>query len=716
MKIAIVFNRDSKSVINLFGVPNQERYGLKAIRRIAEALKRQGHQVTALEGDKDLIARLEEFMPRVLKHERPGMVFNLAYGIQGRARYTHVPSILEMVGIPYVGSGPLAHSLALDKVVAKIIFQRHGLPTPEFAVLENPASPPPALPYPLIAKPKHEAVSFGVRLVRDERELREAAAAIFEKFQQPVLVERFIDGREINVGLLGNAPPEALPPAELDFGPGGPRIYTYEDKSRKSGREVKILCPAPLSPELTQKARELAVRAFSSLGLNDCARVDMRLDAQGNFHILEINSLPSLGEHGSYVQGAKVAGLGFEALLNRLVEAAGARYFGGAKPVRIQTEAANAPSAIFSFLTSGRDRIERRLQEWTAISSRSLDPLGLREAQRELRKLLAEMRMKPVAALSDESSVMTWQTGKGFEGGTILIGHLDVPLPRDVAPQPFRREAEWLFGEGIGCSRAPLVMLEFALRALRRLRVLHNLKLGVSFYCDEGIDCRYSAKLLSAAAAKAGRVLVLRPGNPGDRLVTGRWGQRKYRFAAQGSPRRLDGSFQMTDPLHWLSRRLDRIRALSSPEKKLAVAVVDVDTEAHPQHLPHAVSATLLMSYGEERAADRAEKSMRRILENNGAKGRLELVSDRPPMIRRPSSAALLRTLAEAARRWDIPLNHESSAWPSAGGFAPDSAPVICGLGPVADALYTPREAVSRISLVQRTLLLAQVLAEAARR
>ena len=194
MKIAIVYNRDSKSVINLFGVPNRERYGLKAIRRIAEALKRQGHHVKALEGDKDLIARLEEFMPRVLKHERPGMVFNLAYGIQGRARYTHVPSILEMVGIPYVGSGPLAHSLALDKVVAKIIFQRHGLPTPEFAVLESPASPFPRWPYPLIAKPKHEAVSFGVRLVRDERELREAAAAIFEKFQQPALVERFIDG------------------------------------------------------------------------------------------------------------------------------------------------------------------------------------------------------------------------------------------------------------------------------------------------------------------------------------------------------------------------------------------------------------------------------------------------------------------------------------------------------------------------------------------
>ena len=137
MKIAIVFNRDSKRVINLFGVPNQERYGLQNIRRIANALSAGGHQVKSFEGDKDLIDNLEDFMPQVVKGERPGMVFNLSYGIQGQARYTHVPGMLEMIGLPYVGSGPLAHSLALDKVVSKMIFRQHGLPTPDFAVLDD---------------------------------------------------------------------------------------------------------------------------------------------------------------------------------------------------------------------------------------------------------------------------------------------------------------------------------------------------------------------------------------------------------------------------------------------------------------------------------------------------------------------------------------------------------------------------------------------------
>ena len=161
MKIAIVYNRDSQNVVNLFGIPNRERIGKKTIKRLADALRSHKHRVKTFEGDKDLIDRLEEFMPRVLKGERPGLVFNVSYGIQGQARYAHVPSILEMVGIPYVGSGPLAHGLALDKVVAKMIFQQHGLPTPDFTVINSWEDCGNVdLPFPLIVKPKNEAVSF----------------------------------------------------------------------------------------------------------------------------------------------------------------------------------------------------------------------------------------------------------------------------------------------------------------------------------------------------------------------------------------------------------------------------------------------------------------------------------------------------------------------------------------------------------------------------
>ena len=234
MKIAIVYNRESQNVINLFGVPNREKLVLKSLQSVTQALKKGGHQVALIEGDKDLIPKLEHFMPRVVKGERPGMVFNVSYGLQGQARYAHVPGILEMVGIPYVGSGPLAHSLALDKVVTKMILQQHGVPTPDFVVLQAPDVELPEITYPMIVKPKSEAVSFGLKIVNNEEELREAAGIIYNEFKQPILAEQYIEGREINVALLGNNPPEALPPVELHFGEGGPPIYTYAFGAREN--------------------------------------------------------------------------------------------------------------------------------------------------------------------------------------------------------------------------------------------------------------------------------------------------------------------------------------------------------------------------------------------------------------------------------------------------------------------------------------------------
>jgi D-alanine-D-alanine ligase len=506
MKIAVIYNRDSQNVINLFGIPNREKYGKQAIQRIVDGLKKFRHQVKSFEADKDLIRKLEEFMPRVLKGERPGMAFNLSYGIQGQARYTHVPGILEMVGIPYVGSGPLAHSLALDKVVAKMIFRQKGIPTPDFAVLDNPDSKVSDLVYPLIVKPKNESVSMGIEIVNNEEELREAAQFILEKFGQPVLVEQYIQGREINVGLIGNNPPEALPPCEIVFGEGGPPIYTIDDKKGRSGREIKWLCPAPIGEELTRQAQEIAKQAFSALGCYDSARVDMRLDSKGNLYILEINSLPSLGEHGSYVIAAQQVGLDFPALVNRLVEVASARYFGTPAPPEICTREKDPQTLTFSFITERRDLIEKRLEEWAHISSRTSDPIGNTMAIKRLDARMQEIKMKPVKEFTDTRSAWTWETKAGFEGGTLFIGHIDVPLESDVQFQVFRRDPEWLYGEGIGTSRAPLVMIEFVLRALRYHRLLHQLPVGILYYLDEGRDCRYSADIIRAAASRARRV------------------------------------------------------------------------------------------------------------------------------------------------------------------------------------------------------------------
>ncbi|MDH5673073.1 MAG: ATP-grasp domain-containing protein [Myxococcales bacterium] len=709
MKIAIIYNRDSKNVINLFGMPNRERYGLKAIKRISDALKKGGHQSIALEGDKDLVDRLQEFMPQALKGERPGMAFNLSYGIQGQARYTHVPGILEMVGIPYVGSGPLAHSLALDKVVAKVLFQQSGLPTPEWAVLDAPDAELPELPYPLIVKPRSEAVSFGIRVVHSDAELRDAANLIFEEFHQPVLVEQFIEGREINVGLLGNGEPQAFPPAELDFG-DGLAVYTEEDKKGKSGRTIGVVCPAPLTPEQTAEAQTLARRAFRALGCYDCARVDMRLDADGNFYILELNSLPSLGEHGSYIQGAAAVGLDFPQLINRLVEVASERYFGTQHPPALDSGAKTPAHQAFSYLSRHRDKLEKRVETLVGQASRTGDPIALGALASDLDDRLREAGLLRTVGSTESQSTWLWESEVGLEGGTLLIAHLDVPLSPDTPSPYFRRTPEWLYGEGAGTTAAPLAMLEYALRSLRAKR-LRGMRLGVLLYADEGFDCRYSREAIARTSGLARRVLVLRPGNAAGVAITRRRGQRSFRLRVEGAPRRLGQKGRGPDPLQWLCRKVDALSELSSSKERVSVALVDLRTRHLPQHLPHRVDATLLLSYPESAVGDRIEEQVRELLGQGGRSWSLERTADRPPLRERRGSQALAEDIAAVAREWDIPFGTDSSSWPSAAGLVPAGIPVICGMGPTARGLNTADEAVNRVSLVQRTLLLAELLA-----
>ncbi|UCG51050.1 MAG: ATP-grasp domain-containing protein [Candidatus Latescibacterota bacterium] len=710
MKIAVVYNRASKNVINLFGMPNQERIGLKTVKRIVDALKAGGHQAVALEGDKELVEKLEEFMPRVLKGEIPGMVFNLSYGIQGQARYTHVPSILEMVGIPYVGSGPLAHSLALDKFISKMIFRQHGVPTADFSVLRDRDFEPPELDYPLIVKPQSEAVSFGIKVVKTAKELREAADVIFAEYSQPVLVEKYIDGREINVGLLGNHPAEALPPAEISFGRTGPKIYRYEDKTGRSGRTIGVDCPAKLTRSQVTKAQDIAKAAFSALGCYDCARVDMRLDEQGKFYVLEVNSLPSLGEHGSYTHAAEVAGLDYTALVNRLVAVASARYFGTPHPPQIPAKTDDPGKFTFSYITQRRDAIEKRLKEWISLSSRTSDPVGLREARTKFETVLTQMGLGRVDDLSNEHSAWTWVTKKGLDNGTLLVCHLDVPLSAESPPEVFRRDPEWLFGEGVASSRAPVVMLEFALQALRTQRQLRRRRIGVLFYTDEGRDALYSENVVRRAAAKAKQVLVLRPGRTGHQILTQRRGQRKYELTVDGPSRRVGQVRTQPEALLWFSEKLAAITKLSSRKERLAVAAVDVRSENFPTLTPHRVRATLLMSYLDGRKADDLEKQIRAILGKRPVRWRLEVVSDRPPMKDRVINKRLAKALLSTASEWEIELDKGSSLWPSVAGLVAGKTAVVCGVGPVARDLYTPREAIQRISLVQRAIVLAQFL------
>jgi D-alanine-D-alanine ligase len=158
--------------------------------------------------------------------------------------------------------------------------------------------------------------------------------------------------------------------------------------------------------------------------------------------------------------------------------------------------------------------------------------------------------------------------------------------------------------------------------------------------------------------------------------------------------------------------KLDELTALTDRKSRVAVSAVEIKTEAFPLRLPHRVRVDLQVSYPNPEKAREIDRAMKRILRGGSVQWNLAMMTDRPPMPERRGNAALLKKLRAIAGEWDIPLSSESSLWPSAAGLVGEPVPVICGVGPVARDLYTSREAVSRISLVQRTLLLTQFLLE----
>jgi len=245
-----------------------------------------------------------------------------------------LPAMLELSGVPYTGSTPLGHALALDKVITKILMIAAGVPTPAYQVLGNEFGHDPTveptrncrLTFPLVVKPRHESTSYGLRLVHNQQELEEAVSAIQHDYHQSALVEEYIHGREVCIGLLGNEDVQFLPPVELDFGDRELRLMTWDDKYHKRMDEPRKLCPAPLDSSFIEQLNALALATFRACHLRDYARVDIRIDEEGRPFVLEINSMASLGDGGSYVTAAKAAGYNVMTLVNRIVQVACDRY------------------------------------------------------------------------------------------------------------------------------------------------------------------------------------------------------------------------------------------------------------------------------------------------------------------------------------------------------------------------------------------------------
>ncbi len=299
----------------------------RTVEAIAASLRQGGHKVTFLEGDESLCGRL--------RRGHFDIAFNICEGHRGDSRESHVPALLEMLGIPYTGSKVLCLALTLDKPMTKRVLAFHGLPTPRFQVFDHPfANLDSDLRYPLFVKPAGEGTGMGINgdsVVRDESQLRRQLQWLIETYGQPALVEEYVEGREITVGVLGNAELQVLPPLEIDLSTCPPEergIYTSRIKAELP-TVPRYLCPAGLSEAVVDELSRLAVAAFRALGCMDVARVDFKLDAHDGDrpYILEVNPLPGLSPGISdMVMQAEADGMSHAELINAILGAALERY------------------------------------------------------------------------------------------------------------------------------------------------------------------------------------------------------------------------------------------------------------------------------------------------------------------------------------------------------------------------------------------------------
>ena len=327
-------------VVLLHGADAAEPPEDPVLGQIETSLGALGHEVARVPVASDVDA-----VSAALRAADPALVFNLAESFDGKsALESNVAALLNLLGLRYTGSSPAGLMLAGDKSLTKMVLGFQQILTPQFATIFRGALGHVGdLRFPLIVKPPQEDASLGITsksVVRDIRELFGTMDSLQREFQSPILVEEFVEGREFYVGVLGNVDPQPLPVIELDFSAfpvDRPHVASYEAKwgeggtggEGETGAEfagTKSVFPTDVPPELLERMQAVAVRAFNALRLRDYGRVDLRVTADEQIHVIEVNPNCYLERSGELARAAAERGIAHEALVARIMELALARY------------------------------------------------------------------------------------------------------------------------------------------------------------------------------------------------------------------------------------------------------------------------------------------------------------------------------------------------------------------------------------------------------
>ena len=323
MKIALTYNlkkKDESKPADYFSECDSE----ETINAIIGALKKRGHTVEAIDVEYPTLVSY-------FRKNRVDMVFNIAEGVKGKFRESEVPAILDYLNIPYTGSNSFSMALALNKSLTKKILKAENIPTPNFQTfIKGDEKLSTELKFPLIVKPNCEGSAKGINktnVVHTEEELYNKICEIITVYRQEALVEEFIEGRELTVGILENGKVSILPILEIDFSGcknSGEYFYSWRMKEYQGNADLGLVptfhCPAKLDPQTEKKVKEVVLRTHRAVGCLDISRTDIRLDKFNTPYVLEINPLPGLDPKDSnFPAMAYAAGMKYDDLIEAIL-------------------------------------------------------------------------------------------------------------------------------------------------------------------------------------------------------------------------------------------------------------------------------------------------------------------------------------------------------------------------------------------------------------
>ncbi len=721
MKVAVIYNKskDVQGVLNVFGMQNQETYNPKTVEIVASALEKGGHNVRVIDGNINVIEQLQNFMPRVVQGEQPGMVFNMAYGLQGVSRYTHIPSLLEMLGVPYVGSSPAGHGVALDKVTTKVMIEAAGLPTAPYWVFYNADQIPEDMPFPVITKPKMEAVSMGIQVIHDLPSLKTAIADLVEQFKQPILVEQFIPGREFAVGLLGNTNPEILPILEIDLQGDPDAIQSLEDKLKKPKEKI---CPAKVDDKTKEELQRLTKETFRVLGIYDFCRVDYRMDSEGKLYILELNSMASLGRTGSYVHAAEVAGYTYDTMVNRMLDVAVERYFGGQQLDQVAVQEPESKTKkdplrirLRSYLRGNLKTMEDDLEKMVDINSYVQNIEGINSLGRWIANKLSALGFhRHVYSRAEFGNILYLTNHMEDHNDILIIGNLDNPVDFEDY-HAFYEEKGRLYGTGVARGKGGIAVLLGAIKALRYTRSLKRVKLGVLLITDESLGQRSSKPVIEEVSKKSNFVVGLRGAGLSGEIMTSCFGTLRYEIEINRAQNKqgLKASAEASDPVLYASQKINSLRKLNSESDGIYISITGLQTKGMEDQPTYHAALSFMVSYRSSNQRKKLEDQINQIFATkpqDSIKVHVTKGAQRKPFMETEKSLQFFEKVEKMAKILEVRVKKADNSIVSCTANVTDSIPALDGFGPVTGGYGSNNEHVVRDSLIDRGVLLAYTI------